>query len=132
MSNEKLFPPFHIALAHWEEWIKGSGVSARITSLNVRSLSIPEEIDDLLNRNPKSKWRGQWQHGDGWAVTGVDPLDKKAEPIYNGAQFKPDTPVHRHKDGVPKFKKDGSPDLQKYFSASGVESIVSKPRHSNF
>lgn len=121
MSDNKLIPPPHIVLAHWSEWIKGSGVSAKITSLNVKSLSLPEEIDELLNRNTKSRWK-HWQHGAGWAVMGVDPNDKTAEPIYNGAQFKPDTPVHRHEDGVPKFKRDGSPDLQKYFSASGVES----------
>jgi len=119
MKDNKLIPPPHIVLAHWEEWIKGSGVSARITSLNVKSLSLPEEIDELLNRNTKSRWK-HWEYGAGWAVMGVDP--STGEEVYNGAQFKPDTPVHRHEDGVPKFKRDGSPDYQKYFSASGVES----------
>lgn len=110
--------PLHILAPHFEEWTTGSGVSPRITSLNVRSLSIPEEIDELLNRNTTNRWRC-WEHGPGWSVTGVNP--ETGSLVYDGAQFKPDTPVHRHEDGIPKFKKDGSPDYQKYFSASKCE-----------
>lgn len=110
--------PLHILAPHFEEWTIGSGVSPRITNLNVRSLSIPEEIDELLNRNTKNRWLC-WEYGPGWSVTGVNP--ETGNLVYDGAQFKPDTPVHRHEDGIPKFKKDGSPDYQKYFSASKCE-----------
>lgn len=119
MSYSKKDCPLHILPAHFEEWVEDSGVSARITALNVRSLSDPDEIDELLNRNTKNRWQ-HWQHGPGWAVTGVDP--QTGNTTYDGAQFKPDKPVHRRIDGVPKFKRDGSPDYQKYFSASRCES----------
>jgi len=103
---------------HFHEWVKKSGVSPEITRLNVRSLADPCEIDELLNRNTKSRWQ-HWEHGPGWAVIGVDPITN--ERIYDGAQFKPNKPVPRFENGKPKLKRDGSPELQKYFSASQVE-----------
>ncbi len=118
MSNKRKQYPLHILPAHFEEWVTDSGVNERITTLNVKSLAIPEEIDELLNRNTKSRW-ASWKHGAGWAVTGIDYVT--GEQIYDGAQFKPDNPVQRMEDGKPKFKKDGSPDLQKYFSVTGEE-----------
>ena len=118
MSNKRRNYPLHILPAHFEEWVTDSGVSERITTLNVKSLSDPNEIDELLDRNTKSRWK-HWEHGSGWSVTGIDYVT--GEQIYNGAQFKPDKPVQRMEEGKPKFKKDGSPDLQKYFSVTGED-----------
>ena len=116
--NQKKYP-LHIQSHHFDEWVTDSGVSPKITTLNVRSLSIPGEIDDLLNRNPKSRWTG-WKHGAGWAVSGVDP--KTGEQIYNGAQFKPDQQIQRYDKDKPKFNKDGTPELIRYFNCSNEES----------
>ncbi|MBE9191395.1 DUF3854 domain-containing protein [Gloeocapsopsis crepidinum LEGE 06123] len=118
MSQYKDICPNHIHREHFDEWVISSGVSPQITSRNIRSLVDSCEIDELLNRNTKHRWQ-HWEHGPGWSVTGVDP--KTGEITYEGSQFKPDTPVHRHEDGKPKFKRDGSPDYQKYFNASNAE-----------
>ncbi|MUL39322.1 DUF3854 domain-containing protein [Gloeocapsopsis dulcis] len=118
MTQDKNICPNHIHRTHFDEWVKASGVDPQITSLNVKSLVDPCEIDDLLNRNTNRRWQ-HWEHGPGWAVTGVEP--RTGNLTYEGSQFKPDDPVHRQADGKPKFKRDGSPDYQKYFSASNTE-----------
>jgi putative DNA primase/helicase len=110
--------PAHIRPVHFEEWVSGSGVSREITTLNVRSLDDPAEIDKLLNRNNKQHWK-HWEHGEGWSVSGIDPMTDEA--CFEGCQFKPDRPVQRVENGQPKFKRNGEPDLQKYFSASDYE-----------
>ncbi len=107
-----------ITESHFSEWHQDSAVSELITELNVRSLSDPCHIDELLNRNANNRWK-HWEHGGGWAVIGVDP--ETDEPTFDGAQFKPDTPVQKFENGQPKFRRDGSPDYQKYFSASATE-----------
>ncbi len=112
--------PLHIRAAHYDEWAEGSAVSPIIVERGVRSLSFPEEIDELLNRNLKNTWGGAWKHGPGWSVSGVDP--ETGEPTYDGAQFKPDAPVQVMQDGVPKFKRNGEPETRKYLSASKCES----------
>ena len=108
--------PSSIESQHYDEWVVGSAVSSRITELCVRSLRVPEHIDWLLNRNLKNTWGGSWKHGQGWAVTGVDP--ETGEPTYDGAQFKPDVEVQVVQDGLPKFKRNGEPDTKKYFNVS--------------
>ena len=76
---------------HLKEWVKGSGVSDRITRLNVESLELDHEIDDLLNRNTKSRWKStDWGEG-GWFVSGIEP--KTGNQTYVGGQFKPDKPT---------------------------------------
>lgn len=106
---------------HGQEWVKGSGVHPEIVVRNVRSLDDPVEIDKALNRKQsKSKRWQHWQHGPGWLVAGIEPAT--GETTYLGCQFKPDTPVQKIEDGALKFKKDGSPDYQKYFNASSYES----------
>lgn len=108
-------PPSDIDQRHWDGWIS-SGVAPHIIELNVKTLCEPQEIDKLLNRNNKRRWQ-HWEHGAGWRVVGVDP--ETDEVSFDGVQFKPDKPVQRvGKDGEPKFKRDGSPDHQKYISAS--------------
>ena len=68
-SKQRRSYPLHLKANHYDEWVDGSAVSPLITELNVRSLSIPEEIDELLNRNLKNTWGGAWKHGTGWSVT---------------------------------------------------------------
>lgn len=80
---------------HLKEWVKGSGVSDRITRLNVESFELDHEIDDFLNRNTKSRWKStDWGTG-GWGVSGVDP--KTGHQTYFGGQFKPDKPTGKLK-----------------------------------
>lgn len=76
---------------HLKEWTQGSGVSDRITRLNVESLELDHEIDEFLNRNTKSRWKStDWGTG-GWTVCGVNP--KTGDHTYFGGQFKPDKPA---------------------------------------
>lgn len=107
--------PDGICQKHWDEWVIGSGVSGIITKLNIRTLTDPLQIDKLLNRNNKRRWK-HWEHGSGWGVAGV--CEESGETLLLGCQFKPDMPVQRSEKGQLKFKADGSPDYQKYFSAS--------------
>jgi predicted P-loop ATPase len=72
---------------HLDEWVKASGVSERITQLNVISLDDDRLIDEKLDRNNKRRWKHTaW--GGGWWVSGVDPKTGIARGI--GGQFKPD------------------------------------------
>lgn len=100
---------------HLNEWL-AAGVSQEIAVLNIESLDDPRDIDQRLNRNNDRRWV-HWSHGSGWWVAGVDP--RTNQPTNLGGQFKPDRPVQRTKDGLPEFKADGSPAVNKYFSASG-------------
>ena len=99
--------PDYIDAHHWDEW-KKSCVSDEIIRLNVSSIYDSNEIDKLLNRNTKSRWK----HSDGlipaWRVAGVDPLTD--EFTLDGVQVKPDSPP---------INKDGK--LQKYLSPSNYE-----------
>lgn len=76
-----------ITQQHFDEWVKASGVSERITQLNVISLDDDRLIDEKLDRNSKRRWKHTaW--GGGWWVSGVDPKTGIARGI--GGQFKPD------------------------------------------
>ncbi len=103
---------------HLEEWTEGSGVSLKITQLNVQSLELDHEIDEILNRNGKSRWKStDWGTG-GWFVSGVDP--KTGDEIITGGQFKPDQPVGDRKylgindsPAIPLFLNTGERDYWK-------------------
>lgn len=104
---------------HLKEWTQGSGVSDRITKLNVESLELDHEIDDFLNRNTKSRWKStDWGTG-GWTVTGVNP--KTGNHTYFGGQFKPDKPTDpklkylgiSHSEANPLFLDTGEKDYWK-------------------
>jgi hypothetical protein len=97
---------------HLKEWTEQSAVDEAIVRANVESLSSPKEIDYRLNRNNSGKGK-TWEGGSGWWVNGVEP--DTGEPTYLGGQFKPDAPL------VAGTKKDGSPKLRKYISASNQE-----------
>jgi len=103
---------------HLKEWTNGSGVSEKITRLNVQSLELDHEIDELLNRNGKSRWKStDWGTG-GWFVSGLDP--KTGSEIITGGQFKPDQPVDDRKylgisdsPAIPLFLNTGDRDYWK-------------------
>jgi predicted P-loop ATPase len=80
---------------HLEEWIRASGVSQKITCLNVSTVTDHQEIDKRLNRNNKRRTKHtDWGDG-GWWVSGVDP--HTGEPRGIGGQFKPDKPIDDRK-----------------------------------
>ena len=103
-DNSSTDRPNSIDQNHWEEWIKSS-VNSTITSLNMSSFEDSVEVDKLLNRNNKSRWKHSDNLVPGWAVTGLDPLTD--EPTLLGVQFKPDGKV---------LDKNGK--HQKYINAS--------------
>lgn len=73
---------------HLAEWCEGSGVSRAIAELNICTLTDSQEIDKILDRNNKRRWKHtDWGEG-GWWVAGVDPQTGESRGI--GGQFKPD------------------------------------------
>lgn len=101
---------------HKQEW-KNSGVSDQIIERNVWTIEDPRELDQLLNRNTKQKWKHSTELVPGWAVAGVD---LQGERTFKGAQFKPDTPrPARDRAGNPKLDSDGNQKFVKYESPSG-------------
>ncbi|OUL28286.1 hypothetical protein BV378_07640 [Nostoc sp. RF31YmG] len=106
-TNSNTKKPAHIDKKHWDEW-KTSAVRDTIIAKNIRTIKDPQEVDRLLNRNNKSRWK----HSDNlipcWAVSGIDP--QTDEPTLLGVQIKPDTPI---------LNKQGK--LQKYLGASGYD-----------
>ena len=92
--------------SHRQEWLD-SCVSSELIALNVWTIEDSAEADELLNKNTNRRWR----HSDivpGWAVAGISL--SSGDRTYQGAQFKPDTPV-----------TIGERTL-KYLSASGEDS----------
>lgn len=90
---------------HRQEWLS-CGVSQQIIDQNVWTVEDSAEVDQLLNRNDRARWKHSHQLVPGWAVRGVDP--RTGEPTLLGAQFKPDSP---------QIGANGKP--QKYLSVSG-------------
>ncbi|WP_138500916.1 VapE domain-containing protein [Nostoc sp. PA-18-2419] len=106
-NNYNTKSPEHIDKKHWEEWLL-SGVSEKIIAKNVRSIKDSLEVDKLLNRNNKSRWKHSNSLIPCWAVSGVDP--QTGEPTLLGVQVKPDTSI---------LNKQGK--LQKYIGASAYQ-----------
>ncbi|MEO1182520.1 MAG: DUF3854 domain-containing protein, partial [Cyanobacteria bacterium J06636_28] len=94
---------------HFLEW-ESSGVSAEIIERNVWTIDDAWEVDQLLNRNSKRRWKHSDQMVPCWAVAGVDP--KTGERSYRGVQIKPDTPLIDERTQKPR----------KYFGASKTPS----------
>ncbi len=90
---------------HLEEWLN-SGVDEKIISKNVRSIHDAREVDKVLDRNTKKRWKHSHDLVPCWQVSGLDPFT--SERTLLGTQVKPDTLI---------FTKDGKP--QKYLGASG-------------
>ncbi len=102
--------PHKIEESHLSEWTKGSGVTESITRLNVRSISCPKEIAQILN------W-GAYQGTPGWYVNSAD---LETGQLRRFGQFKPN-------DGIlfPNAKKPF-----KYISfpkGDGIEVILLLP-----
>ncbi|WP_062291182.1 VapE domain-containing protein [Nostoc piscinale] len=95
------------ASRHWDEW-KSSAISDEIINLNFRTIEDSSEIDKILNRNNKRRWKHSEDLVPAWCVAGVDPLTD--EPTLQGVQVKPDNPP---------LGKDGKP--QKYFGAKDFD-----------
>lgn len=73
---------------HYQE-LKESAIDDEIIRLNFRSILDGRELDKVLNRNTKRRWK----HSDlvpGWMISGIDPLTE--EPTLLGCQVKPDSP----------------------------------------
>lgn len=74
---------------HRAEWLD-SCVSPELIDLNVWTIEDAAEADELLNKNTDRRWR----HSaivPGWAVAGISL--KTGDRTFEGAQFKPDSPV---------------------------------------
>lgn len=89
----------NITPRHRQEW-EQSGVSADIIDRNVWTIDDPSEVDKLLNRNTKRRWKHSDDLVPGWAVAGIDPVS--GERSYRGAQFKPDSPPLDPKSNKPR------------------------------
>ena len=77
---------------HLSEWT-ASTVAPEMARLNAWTIEDPAEVDQLLNRNQKRRWKHSTDLVPGWAVGGVDP--RTGLKTLQGAQFKPDTPQER-------------------------------------
>lgn len=103
--NSNTIIPQHIDQKHWKEW-EDSAVKYSIISKSITTIKDPQEVDRLLNRNNKTRWKHSNNLIPCWAVSGLDP--RTDEPTLLGVQIKPDTPVLNEKGK-----------LQKYIGASG-------------
>ncbi|HEY9804785.1 MAG TPA: VapE domain-containing protein, partial [Leptolyngbyaceae cyanobacterium] len=96
-----------IASHHREEWVK-SAVNSNIIELNVRTIYDSRELDKIINRNNKRRWKHSDELVPAWCVSGIDPLTD--EPTLQGVQVKPDKPP---------VNADGK--IQKYLGAKDFE-----------
>ena len=100
-QNPSLIPPDHIKESHRHEWITGSGIDQKLTSLNLISLSNYSPHEYLLyalgrseRRNDgrlNERWLRKYAHTEngGWWCSGVNIL--RSEDSVWGC-FKPNTP----------------------------------------
>lgn len=96
-----------LAARHRQEW-KESCVSDEIINRNVQTIEDSRELDSLLNRNTKKRWKHSDHLVPGWGVSGVYP--DTGQPTLASFQFKPDTPQKDPKTG--KTRKYFSPSQQ--------------------
>ena len=92
---------------HWEEFLS-SAIKPSIIEKNFRTIHDSREVDRVLNRNSKRKWKHSDDLVPCWEVTGLDPLSW--ERIEDGVQVKPDNPPSG---------EDGK--VQKYIGATGYD-----------
>ena len=96
IKNQSTSTVAPITSAHFDEWVKKSGIHEAIARLNLKSIDNPVEIARLLN------WQ-KYFGTDGWYVLSCDPHTGK---IGSSGQFKPNEPIV-----FPNQEKE-----QKYFS----------------
>lgn len=107
-----------IAQHHYQEWIK-SAVSPQIIDLNVKTIYDSRELDSILNRNTKRKWKHSDPLVPAWCVSGVDPLTD--EPTYQGVQVKPDNPPINDNGKIQKYLGAKDFEAAPLFLNTGVE-----------
>mgnify|MGYP000052919450 CR=1 FL=1 len=96
IKNQSNSVASQITQAHFDEWVKESGITDAIARLNLKSIDNPIEIAFLLN------WQKYFGTA-GWYVLSCDPHTGK---IGSSGQFKPNEPIV-----FPNQEKE-----QKYFS----------------
>ena len=64
--------PSNLCERHYQEFLS-SGISQSIIEKNFRTINDAREIDELLNRNTKSRSKHSEHLVPAWAVTGIDP-----------------------------------------------------------
>jgi len=110
--------PEYIDRKHFDEW-KLSGVSDKIILKNVRTIKDALEVDKLLYRNTRSRWKHSTSLIPCWAVSGVDP--RTDEPFFAGLQVKPDVPVLTDKGKLQKYLNPSGCDATPLFLSTGDE-----------
>lgn len=116
-TNYSAQKPDNIDLKHWQEW-QSSNVKSHIIAKNVSSLHDAHEVDKILNRNNKSRWKHSVNLVPAWYVSGIDP--RTDERILLGAQVKPDTPQLDKQGRVQKYLSAGNYDLAPLFLDTGI------------
>lgn len=81
--------PDYIATNHWEEWVN-SGIKPSIIAANIYTELDARELDVVLNRNSRRKWKHSDKLVPAWVVRGVDPEIGELQLL--GVQAKPDNP----------------------------------------
>lgn len=74
---------------HYQEFID-SAINPRIIDLNFFSIHDARELDKILNRNSRKRWKHSEELVPAWYARGIDPLTD--EPTLQGVQVKPDSP----------------------------------------
>ncbi|MBE9213732.1 DUF3854 domain-containing protein [Plectonema cf. radiosum LEGE 06105] len=81
--------PEYIATNHWQEWVN-SGVKPSIIAANIYTELDARQLDEVLNRNNRRKWKHSDKLVPAWVVRGVDPTTGELQLL--GVQAKPDNP----------------------------------------
>jgi predicted P-loop ATPase len=81
--------PEYISTNHWKEWVN-SGVKPSIIAANIYTELDARQLDKVLNRNNKRKWKHSDKLVPAWVVRGVEPETGETQLL--GVQAKPDNP----------------------------------------
>ncbi|WP_373525085.1 VapE domain-containing protein [Nostoc sp.] len=103
---------------HWKEF-KSSAISDRIIDLNFRTIEDPRELDKILNRNTKSRYKHSNHLVPAWSVSGIDPLT--GENTLEGIQVKPDTAPIDKKGKYQKYIGTTGASTAPLFLNTGIE-----------
>ena len=87
--EREICKPEYIATKHWDEWVK-SGIKPSIIAANIYTEFDARQLDEVLNRNNKRKWKHSDKLVPAWVVRGVDPETGELQLL--GVQAKPDNP----------------------------------------
>ena len=85
--------PEYINQKHWQEW-GDSGIKPSIIAANIYTETDARELDEVLNRNIRRKWKHSDKLVPAWIVRGVDP--ETGELSLLGVQAKPDNPDNKY------------------------------------